>query len=143
MTTNNHPIANKALVFAILASIGGALGFILSKQKNKEEDITNDIVEKGKEIAKKFKKSMSDIESNIKEIFGNISENLKEKYLELQAEILAGIDEMDEKKELTQKKYNKLVSDVVERYAKAEEWTEEQKDKLIEIINNNWDEVKN
>lgn len=135
--TTSHPIAQKALILGVLATIAGTLGWIYSKNDN--EEIADDIMDKAKNIAKQFKKTAGQVQETIKDIFGEINDELKKSYLSIQSEILTQIDELKEQGSLTKKKYDNAVEDIVNRYAKETKWGKDQINKLIKNFQANWE----
>lgn len=146
---NQKKVANHAkgpnplsagLGLAIAMALGATLGILFAPKEGSETQ--KDIAEKAHHLAKKFNKSRADLQKSVKVIFGEVSDELEKNYLELQGDILAQWDLVQDKAELTQKKYNEIVSDKIKEFARSKKWSERVIKKLQENFVKDWDEIK-
>lgn len=135
MPKNHHLLA-----FALIASIGAAVGAMFTTKKGKK--IQKEIIAQARKIAKKFKGSRTVIRKNVKEVFGEFNEMLEENYIEVQAYILAKVEEAKAKADFDEKKYNKIVDDIVKNFAKAKKWSAKTSVKLKKNFKKYWKEIK-
>lgn len=124
------------LGFAIAMALGATLGILFAPKEGAETQ--KDIMDKAQQLAKKFNKNREDVQSIVKNIFGEVSDELEKDYLELQGDILAMADDIKDKTELTQKKYDEIVHDAVKQFSKGKKWTEKSVHSLIEEFKKDW-----
>lgn len=106
------------LKWAIAGTIATGLGLFLTSRKGVE--IREEVAERGKKAAKKFKKNREEFQKTVKDTFGEVRSDLEEGYLELQSEVLANIEEA---KDMTESKYQKMIDTVVDKYSKTRDWS--------------------
>lgn len=124
------------LGFAIAMALGATLGILFAPKEGSETQ--KDIMDKAQQLAKKFNKNREDVQAIVKNIFGEVSDELEKDYLELQGDILATADDLKDKTELTQKKYDEIVHDAVKQFSKGKKWTEKSVHSLIEEFKKDW-----
>lgn len=125
------------LGFAVAVALGATLGVLFAPKEGAETQ--KDITEKAKELAKSFKKTRKEIQASLENIFGEVTKELEENYLELQGHILASVDEIKDKADLNQKKYDEIVEDVVKGFSKGKKWTERSIRDLIKELQKDWE----
>lgn len=135
----NNPLS-AGLGLAIAMALGATLGVLFAPKEGSETQ--KDIMEKAQHLAKKFKKSRADIQKSVKNIFGEVSDELEKNYLELQGNILAQWDHIQDKAELTQRKYNEIVSEKTKEFSRSKKWSEKIIKKLQENFVKDWNELK-
>ncbi|MFA5828915.1 MAG: YtxH domain-containing protein [Candidatus Gracilibacteria bacterium] len=124
------------LGFAIAMALGATLGILFAPKEGTETQ--KDIMDKAQQLAKKFNKNREDVQTIVKNIFGEVSDELEKDFLELQGDILATADDIKDKTELTQKKYDEIVHDAVKQFSKGKKWTEKSVHSLIEEFKKDW-----
>ncbi len=128
------------LGFAVAVALGATLGVIFAPKEGSKTQ--KDIIDKAQELAKKFKKGREDIQKNVEQIFGEVSEDLEKSYLELQGNILAQWDHIEDQGELTQKNYKKIVDDTIKEFSKGKKWSEKALKNLKENFEQAWEDLK-
>ncbi len=128
------------LGFAIAMALGATLGVLFAPKEGVETQ--KDIMEKAQQLAKKINKSREDVQTTVKNIFGEVSDDLEKNYLELQGNILAQMDDMEDQAELTQKKYDEIVSETVKEFSKDKKWSQKIVKNLKENFSEAWKELK-
>lgn len=136
---SDHTLA-KGLGIAVFMALGAAIGMIFAPKEGTETQ--KDIVEKAQKLAKKFNRSRADLQKTVQSIFGEVSEELEKNYLELQGDILAHIDHLHAKAELTQKKYDEVLDEKVTKFSQEKKWSEKVLKNLKQSFVDAWEEVK-
>lgn len=128
------------LGLALAGAIGAAIGLIFAPKSGVEtrEDISN----RAQDLAGKFKKSKEDVQQSIMKIFGKVSDELEKDYVQIRANVMAEIDELKDKKDLTKDQYNELVSRSIKAYSKGKEWTKESIQELKKHFEDEWNDIK-
>jgi gas vesicle protein len=129
-----------ALGMAVAAAIGATLGLIFAPKSGKE--LRKDLTKQAKQAAKKFKKTRAQVQEIVYSTFGQVNAELEQGYIELRAQILSMIEQLGSKAKLTQKKYDAMVEDVVDLYAKGKKWTDEAVKKLLKDLKAEWKHIK-
>jgi len=127
------------LALAIAAAIGTAAGIIFAPKSG--EETRDDLSAQAALLAKKFTKTRADIQKSLKEIFGDVSEELEKNYIQVRANVLEGVENLKERSELTQRKYNEIVETAVAKYAEGRDWTVKSINELIKNIQQDWQDI--
>lgn len=129
-----------ALGMAVAAAIGATLGLIFAPKSGKE--LRKDLTKQAKQAAKKFKKTRAQVQEIVYSTFGQVNAELEQGYIELRSQILSMIEQLGSKAKLTQKKYDAMVEDVVDLYAKGKKWKDEAVKKLLKDLKAEWKQIK-
>jgi ElaB/YqjD/DUF883 family membrane-anchored ribosome-binding protein len=100
-----------------------------------------DTAEQAKRIAQKFRRTRAEMAEMIREVFGEVTEELEKDYLEIRGEIMALVEEMKDSGELTKEKYNQAVDTVVSQFAKGRRWSRTASKKLINSLEDEWNNI--
>lgn len=130
-----HPLST-GLGLAVAMGIGATLGILFAPKEGTETQ--KDLMQKGKELAKNFKKTRKEIQETLQSTFGEVSEMLEKSYLELQGNILAQVDDIKDKAELTREKYDEIVENAVKQFSKGKKWTEKNINALTKELQKDW-----
>lgn len=136
--TGNSIIAG-AFGLAVAAALGAAAGLLFAPQSGAKT--RDEIGKKAEAIATTFKQSREEIQEWLTEIFGTVNDTLEEAYLNIRGHILAGIDEVADKAQMTQKAYEKIVDDVVKEASKDRDWAEEKVQALAKKFKGEWKKI--
>lgn len=128
------------LALALAGAIGAALGLMFAPKSG--EEMREDITHRAQDLAVKFKKSKEDVQQSIMKIFGQVSDELEKDYVQLRANVMAEIDELKDKKDLTKDRYSELVSRAIKSYSKGKEWTKESMQDLRKHFEDEWSDIK-
>ena len=71
-----------------------------------------------------------------------MSDELEKDYVQVRANVMAEIDELKDKKNLTKDRYNELVSKAIRSYSKGKEWTKESIQDLKKHFEGEWNDIK-
>lgn len=135
---NHNPIAS-GLGFAIAMAIGATLGVLFAPKEGSKTQ--KDVMKKASELAKGFNKGRKEVQEAVQNIFGEVTEEFEKDYLEIQGNVIAAIDELKDKSDLTHKKYKEIVEDTVAAFSKGKHWAKKTIDALTEELQNGWDDV--
>ena len=127
---------SKGLGLAVAMALGATLGVLFAPKEGKETQ--KDLMGKAQELAKNFKKNRVEIQESIQKVFGEVTKELEENYLELEGNILARMDELKDKAELTKQKYEEIVQDTVEQFSKGKKWSGKNIQALIKELQKDW-----
>jgi gas vesicle protein len=136
----NHGGGAALLGLGIAMAIGGALGVMFAPKSG--EELRQDTMDKAKEIAKSFNKTRAEVTAMVESIFGTVSDELERNYLEVRGDVLASIEDLQKKGELTKAKYEHQVEKSVKEFSKKKKWTEQQSKKLLKNLQEAWDDIK-
>jgi|GEM_PF-861614 len=136
---DEHKGGMGVLGVAVAMAIGATLGVMFAPKKG--EETQKDIADRAQNIAKKFKKTRAEVQKTVEEVFGETSEDLEKAYIQIRADILAGIDDVKDKAKFTQDSYNKMVEDTVKGFSKGKKWTEKAVKNLTKNLEDQWDEL--
>ena len=125
---------------AFAAAIGALAGLLFAPKPGKQ--LRKDIAKQAGVMRKNLEKTSSEIQERVHNTFQNVGSSLEQHYSELKAQVLAAIEQLDSKTKLTQKRFNTIVEEVVELYAKGKEWTEETMQQLIDRLKKEWENFK-
>ncbi len=134
---SGHPTLKGLAVAAILAA---GVGLLLRTEKGQE--IKEDIAERAKHVAKQFNKTRKEIQDEVMAAFGSLSDELEEDYLEIQGHLLAKVDDLKDKKELTQEKFEEMSDKLVDKFSKGREWSEDAISNLKSSLRKEWKHIK-
>ena len=143
--TNSTPnsgsnIAMGALGFAVAAAIGAALGLAFAPKSG--EETRADIAKEANRLAKGFKQSKDQITETLQSVFGTVNSELEKTYIEIRGHILAAMDEIKDKKQFTQKHFEKIVDDTVKDFAAKKDWATDKITTLSERIKAEWKDIQ-
>lgn len=127
------------LGLGVAMAIGGALGLIFAPKSG--EEMREDTMDQAKKIAKKFNKTRAEVTAMVESIFGSVTDELERNYLEVRGDVMAAIEDLQEKGELTKAKYEKEVDKAVKQFAKNKKWTEQQAKKLSKNLEDAWEDI--
>lgn len=125
---------------AIAAAIGAALGLVLAPKSGKQ--LRKDLAKQANGFAQKFGKTREQMQEIVYSTFGKVNTELEKNYIEIRAQVLAMIEQLDSKTKLTQKKYHAIVEESVALYAKGKKWSKQVVDKLIADLKAEWSSMK-
>lgn len=129
-----------ALGLAVAAAIATGMGILYNS--NKAKRVKEEFKEKAAEMAQNFHKKRSEIKRNVESIFGEVSDELEEIYIDLHGRLMAEVDELKDKAELTEEKYDTLVDQVVEEYSQGREWSRDMVRNLKDDLVDDWKQFK-
>ena len=127
------------LGLAVAMALGATLGILFAPKEGAETQ--KDLVEKAQQLARQFNKNREDVQATVKNIFGEVSDELEKNYLEVQGDILAQLDELKGKTDLTQKKYNEMIADTVSNFSKGKKWSKNVIKNLQDSFGDAWEEM--
>ena len=136
----DNKLAMGALGIAVAAAIGAALGLAFAPQKG--EKTRDDIRKKAEELAAGFKQKREDVQKTLSDMFGNVSEDLEKAYVEVRANIIAGLDDLKAKKKATQANFEKLVDEVIDEAAKKGKWAKDKVSALADKVKAEWEDFQ-
>lgn len=128
------------LALALAGAIGAALGLIFAPKSG--EAMREDIAHRAQDLAGKFNKTKEQVQESVMKIFGKVSDELEKDYVQVRANVMAEIDELKNKKDLTKDRYNELVSRAIKSYSKGKEWTKESIQDLKKHFEDEWNDIK-
>lgn len=137
---NGGNAAMGALGFAVAAAIGAALGLAFAPKSG--EETRADIAKEAQRLAKSFKQSKEHITETLQSVFGTVSDELEETYVDIRGHILAAMDDIKDKKQLTQKRFEQIVDDTVKDFADKKEWAADKVSALTDRIKAEWKDIK-
>lgn len=136
----NHDNGSLPLLgLGVAMAIGAAMGLMFAPKSG--EEMRKDTADKAMEIAKKFKKTRAEVTAMVEAIFGEVSEELEKNYIEIRGNILAMIDDIKEKGELTRKNYDEAVDKTVRQFSKGKKWSKETVNKLKKSLDDEWKDI--
>ncbi len=129
-----------ALGLAVAAAIGAAIGLVFAPQSG--EKTRKDLWNKAQDIASGFNETRESVQKFLTETFGRVSDDLEQAYVEIQGRVLAAIDDLSDKAELTQKRYREIVAEAVISIAEGKDWADKEVQAISKKLEGEWDKVK-
>ncbi|MEK7672482.1 MAG: YtxH domain-containing protein [Patescibacteria group bacterium] len=130
--------SSHALAWSVAAVIATSLGLLYTTEKGKE--IREDLSDKAKDLAKGFKKTRENVQEYVKDIWGKVSDELEQSYVEVKSEVMAAVEEAKDK--MDEKKYSRIVDDIVEKYSEGKKWSTSALKKLKDNLKTDWNDLK-
>lgn len=139
----NDTIPNKShnfLSLAIAMALGTAIGILFAPKSGQE--MRKDTADKALEIARKFKNTKEEITSKVKNIFGEANDQLERDYIQIKSNILASIDELKDKKDLTKDKFKEISDSYIKQFAREKKLNKDVMENLSNDLNTLWEDLK-
>ena len=128
------------LGLAIAAALGAAVGIMFAPQSG--DKTRKELAKKAESLATTFQESRESIQNWLTQVFGSVSDQLEEIYLNIRGDILASIDEIEDKKHLTQKKYDAIVDSIIDEAAKNRDWAADKVEAWKDRFHAEWKDIQ-
>ncbi|MBI4836681.1 MAG: YtxH domain-containing protein [Candidatus Abawacabacteria bacterium] len=133
-------VAFGALGLAVATALGAAIGLAFAPQSGAKT--RKELWQKAQGLATTFQQSKETVQNLLAEVFGSVDDQLEQAYLEIRGHILAAVDDISDKRQLTQKRFDKIVDDAIAEVTKGKDWAEDQVKALAERLKGEWEAIQ-
>lgn len=130
----------RILGYVLTLLFGATLGLLFAPKDGSA--LRSGLVKKMKNLSTRFNRNREQLQTDIQEIWGEVTDELEQDYSELRNKLFASLEEVKDKANLTRKKYDELVDDIVDSYSEERDWKHSSVSRLQKHIKNEWEGIK-